>query len=233
MTTRAAGQARTLLTQRTLLTVAERLFAERGIDNVSLRQIADAAGMVSNNVVRYHFSTRENLIAELLQWRVRSLEPVRTAMLKDADARGVSHDIRTLMMILCAPLLAIRDEDGGLGFALFLSRYMFSLRGQGIPHPYDLDAGSVPALTETLARIDRRLYFLPAGTIEVRKRTGLGMFLNNISFLASSAGPNRPVLISDPMVADLMEMITAAMLAPPAAICEDQPKAFSQDQKPV
>ena len=45
-----------------LIETAERLFAERGIDNVSLREINRAAGQKNVAALHYHFGTRESLL---------------------------------------------------------------------------------------------------------------------------------------------------------------------------
>jgi AcrR family transcriptional regulator len=53
-----------------LIEVAERLFAERGLDGVSLRQIATEAGTSNNSAVRYHFGSKDALIATIIEYRL-------------------------------------------------------------------------------------------------------------------------------------------------------------------
>ena len=52
-----------------MLVAAERLFAERGIGAVSLREIGAAAGQRNNSAAQYHFGTRQNLVAAILDLR--------------------------------------------------------------------------------------------------------------------------------------------------------------------
>src|SRR5262245_22442952 len=59
-----------------LLDTAERLFAERGITGVSLREITEAAGQRNASVVQYHFGSRAGLVAAVLD---RHMEPVDAA----------------------------------------------------------------------------------------------------------------------------------------------------------
>jgi AcrR family transcriptional regulator len=47
-------------TRDLILDVAENLFAERGFHGVSVREVADAAG-VRQSLVHYHFSNKETL----------------------------------------------------------------------------------------------------------------------------------------------------------------------------
>jgi AcrR family transcriptional regulator len=49
-------------TRRLLIRTAERLYAERGIAEVSNRQVAEAAGQRNNSAVAYHIGTKEQLV---------------------------------------------------------------------------------------------------------------------------------------------------------------------------
>ena len=53
-----------------LIETAERLFAEKGIDNVSLREINRAAGQKNVAALHYHFGTRESLLEALFENRM-------------------------------------------------------------------------------------------------------------------------------------------------------------------
>jgi AcrR family transcriptional regulator len=45
------------------------MFAERGITAVSIRTIADAAG-ISHGLVQQYFGTRENMVAEIIKHEI-------------------------------------------------------------------------------------------------------------------------------------------------------------------
>ena len=49
-------------TRMTLINAAEELFAQSGIDGVSLRQINVTAGQKNSSAVHYHFGSKESLI---------------------------------------------------------------------------------------------------------------------------------------------------------------------------
>jgi AcrR family transcriptional regulator len=74
-------------TRTRILDAAERLFAERGIEAVSVRSILAAAG-VNVALAHYHFGSREGLIAELLRVRVAPLMAELSRAIEEADARG-------------------------------------------------------------------------------------------------------------------------------------------------
>ena len=57
-------------TKETLVVTAERLFAERGIDGVSIRQITLEAGLGNNSAVTYHFESKAGLVRAIFEYRV-------------------------------------------------------------------------------------------------------------------------------------------------------------------
>src|SRR4051794_8680724 len=68
-----------------ILRAAERLFAERGIEHVSLREIGVAAGQRNNSAVQYHFGTREELVRALYEDRLAPLDRRRRELLDRLD----------------------------------------------------------------------------------------------------------------------------------------------------
>jgi AcrR family transcriptional regulator len=74
-------------TRTRILDAAERLFAERGIEAVSVRSILAAAG-VNVALAHYHFGSREGLIAELLRVRIAPVMSELVRAIEEVDARG-------------------------------------------------------------------------------------------------------------------------------------------------
>src|SRR5215470_8750592 len=54
-------------TKQRLLDAAERLFAERGVDGVSLREVNAAAGERNNAALYYHFHDRDGLVRAIVE----------------------------------------------------------------------------------------------------------------------------------------------------------------------
>lgn len=67
--------ARTSDMKQKIMDCALRLFNENGYDRVSLREIADAAGTSIGNLT-YHFSRKEDLLAEIQKMFHRNLEEI-------------------------------------------------------------------------------------------------------------------------------------------------------------
>ncbi|MFO1255934.1 MAG: helix-turn-helix domain-containing protein [Sphingomonadaceae bacterium] len=83
-----------------LKAVALRLFAERGIDGVTVRQIAEAAGQKNHAAITYHFGSKEALIRELVVDGARAIDARRNAALDRTNAAGGPRSIREVMEIL-------------------------------------------------------------------------------------------------------------------------------------
>src|SRR6478752_2511579 len=71
-------------TRDKLLDAATRLFAERGIDNVSIAEIVRSAGQRNASALHYHFGTRNELLRELLAQHVPAIHDRRVELLARA-----------------------------------------------------------------------------------------------------------------------------------------------------
>ena len=96
-----------------LITAAEQLFAARGIDAVSLREINRASGARNSIAVQYHFEDRAGVVRAVLEKHRPDIEARRHAMLDQYDA-DATPDLRRLAAALVRPLAAkLADLDGG------------------------------------------------------------------------------------------------------------------------
>lgn len=80
--------------------VALKLFAERGVDGVTVRQIADAAGQKNHAALTYHFGSKEALIREMIVDGARAIDARRNAALDAASEAGGPRTVLEVMQIL-------------------------------------------------------------------------------------------------------------------------------------
>lgn len=109
-------QAQRGTTARRLVDAAERLFAERGIGAVSLREINREAGALNAMAVQYHFDDRDGLLRAILAKHLPAVEAQRHALLDVHEAAAVKQP-RDLAAALVRPYASkLSDPDGGPAF---------------------------------------------------------------------------------------------------------------------
>lgn len=93
--------------------VALRLFAVRGVDGVSVRQIAKAAGQKNHAALTYHFGSKEALIRELIVDGARAIDERRNAWLDATEAAGGPRTVQETLEGLVRTSVATQPPDGG------------------------------------------------------------------------------------------------------------------------
>jgi AcrR family transcriptional regulator len=92
-------------TRTAILAAAERLYADRGFGDVTLRDIVAAAG-VNLAAVNYHFGSKDELIAELFVTRSIATNRERLNELKAAEEAGSGRaEIDAILRALVGPTL--------------------------------------------------------------------------------------------------------------------------------
>jgi len=92
-------------TRTAILAAAERLYADRGFGDVTLRDIVAEAN-VNLAAVNYHFGSKDELIAELFVTRSLALNKERLRDLREAEeAGGGRADIADILRALVGPTL--------------------------------------------------------------------------------------------------------------------------------
>jgi AcrR family transcriptional regulator len=108
-----------------MIAVAERLFAERGIEAVSLREIGAAAGQRNNSAAQYHFGSRNGLVDAIFEARMAPIDRRRRAMVAEVEAAGATTDLRALCESFVVPLAEAETETESSWYARFLAQVVF------------------------------------------------------------------------------------------------------------
>ena len=163
-----------------LMEVAERLFATRGIEAVTLREIQQAAGQSNTSVIRYHFGSRDGLIRALISYRQASLGTDRKEMLARMRAEGKEADPRAVVWLLVRPLA--NSIANGEMFAPFLARLAEDPRARSDYWPEHVDDEFTQEQLEDV--VDAALQDLPE---RIRRGRTFQLYISLINVLAAAA----------------------------------------------
>lgn len=126
---RSGTDPRRQATQAALIEVAESLFAESGIDGVSLRQIGAAAGSSNPGVVAYHFGDKAGLVDAIFHHRLPAIDRRRGELLNEAVESTNAPTMYALLHALWQPLFEQLDTRGVHSYAGFMGALIRSQWG--------------------------------------------------------------------------------------------------------
>ena len=118
--TRGGGASATAI-----LETAERLCAERGLESVSVRDIAKEAN-VSISVIYHHYGSKANLLLTILRTRLAEFGQIRGALFAELEAQE-RPELRKILYAILAPLARLRAPASGRHTTVqFLARALLS-----------------------------------------------------------------------------------------------------------
>jgi AcrR family transcriptional regulator len=107
-------------TRERILDTAERLFADRGIDAVSVREITEASA-TNNAAVHYHFGSKQDLVAAILGRRADQMSRRRDTLLDELE-RTETLDLRAVVEATVLPTAEMAaDGPGGHHYVAFIA----------------------------------------------------------------------------------------------------------------
>src|ERR1700722_18226668 len=120
-------------TKARIVAAAEVLFAQEGINGVSLRRINKEAQARNVNAVQYHFGDRNGLLRAVLAKHEATVDEVRHSLLDEYEAKG-SDSVRLLADAWVSPLaMKLSDPSGGSAFLRIYGEIIS--RPQHVPPP--------------------------------------------------------------------------------------------------
>ena len=197
-----------------LLSVAERLFAERGVEHVALTHIVAESGQKNRSAVHYHFGSRAGVLTAVMSRRLAPINARRETLL-DGLAAGASP-VEVVRAIIAPLGLAVIEAPWGADYLSILAQVTFHPRLLG-------ERGLDDALLSGVRRGKRRLAqvapHLPAPLLDRR----LSWLTDSVVFaLARWARDTPPARRTPAAMAALIEQLaaygTAGLLAPDPAL---------------
>ncbi len=163
-------------TKALVLATAERLFAERGLRCVSVRDITAEAG-VNLASVNYHFGSKDSLVFEIFRRRAAELSRDRARMLHEAlDRHGGRAPVREILAALISPPLHWSRPGHPRRIAM---QFIIRARGEGGEAVREAVGKDVSHLRPFIEALAAACPDLPREEIYWRLHFTLGMVHNN------------------------------------------------------
>ncbi|MFF2807025.1 TetR/AcrR family transcriptional regulator [Streptomyces sp. NPDC058000] len=196
---------------------ALRMFAERGIDAVSLREITAAAGQRNKSAAQYHFGTKEHLVREIFERNAHEVNARRQRLLDALSTRDPRPGVPDLVDALIRPLAETVDEHSH--YARFLAQVSL--------HPWiDALAAADPEVTSSIQAVftalAQHLDHVPTPILRTRLALGMTLTVHALAACERSLPPadpdnaRRTALLTVNLVDSLVGSLTAAVS--PAAL---------------
>jgi AcrR family transcriptional regulator len=90
-------------TRERILDVAERLWGDRGVEGVSLREIRIGAGQRNSSALQFHFGGRAGLLRALAERHLPRVAALQEQLYAEVVADGRRDDIAALVEVLVRP----------------------------------------------------------------------------------------------------------------------------------
>ena len=199
-----------------LITVAEAMFADRGIAAVSLNEIRLSAGQSNAAVVNYHFGSKEELIRAILEDRLGRIDAERGQILDETLSEDRPVELRRLLEALVRP--QVSSIERGERHVELVAQLLFGGYGElGGPAWILADA----SLTGHGQRLNQLLWqqlsHLPEAVSTTRLRFVYTSCLNALADHQRHQATAADAPATATFAADLIDSLTAIIRAPASA----------------
>ena len=106
-------QGRATDTRNKLMRAMEKLSAEKGPENVSVKELVAETGQRNESVLQYYFGNKAGLLAAIHKARFTQTQVKRREMLTDCLAKKVSPSLRDLCHLMVGPTFQLCKSDKG------------------------------------------------------------------------------------------------------------------------
>jgi len=145
--------------------VALKLFATRGMADVSTREIAQVCGLRNAGSVNYHFGTKQELVAELVRDASALIERDRNAQLDYLEGMGGPRSVREVVAILSDMSIFAKSDSASAEYGMRLLNMVYL---QDRPLLFSTLMGVDSGTRRCLAHLRAMLSHIPASVLRLR-----------------------------------------------------------------
>ena len=158
-------------TRAAILDAAERLFAERGLNGVSLIEVSRAGNQQNRSAIQYHLGSRQALVGTIATRHLADANERRAELLHTLDLTGRGRDFRSLVEALVVPTFLQLEAMHSYHFRFLLQWSFGTVSAQAFTGP--LGQPDASALALVLSRIDDELGDIDPTVRQFRYRNAL------------------------------------------------------------
>lgn len=193
---------------------ARRLFALRGIDGVTVREIVEASGQRNHGSLSYYFGTKEGLVRELVADGAKLIDDRRNAQLNEMEGAGGPRTVREVVETLVYPSIDLAGEGEEETYTRFLFALTMSHRELFMDA---LERRWNSGYLRCLEHLRRLMPEMPA-TAKNQRFVFIGAYLGSVLSLREAALADRsrphPTWDSPDTLRHFTQTITAILEAP-------------------
>lgn len=194
-------------TRERLLGEAGRLFARRGLWQVTVREITAAAGQRNVSALSYHFGSREGVLDAIL---AQYGDPIDEERRDHLAAVGPDAETRDLLAALVIPYASNLGTPGGRDYLRIVAQMSERFAGWREPNP-----GVGPWLREILGILERRVGDLPPAVRQERVVEMIMLMTVAVAERARVIDSDREPALDEPtFVTNLTDVLTGVLDAP-------------------
>ncbi|MFT4519537.1 MAG: AcrR family transcriptional regulator [Halioglobus sp.] len=113
---------RSALTRQLFIETAQRMFADRSIDSVSLNEITVAAGQKNRNALQYHFDDREGLLQAIIDSHAQRVQVLRQNRVDTLSNKNLSAAAAAARALVNPIADYVEENEAGSYYVKILSQ---------------------------------------------------------------------------------------------------------------
>jgi AcrR family transcriptional regulator len=216
-TSSASNPGRASLTRAKIISAAEQLFAERGVDLVSLAEINSASQQRNRNAVQYHFGSKQALLQAIFDKHAPAVARHRLEILQGIESSS-SFSLDDLVSALVLPVAEkLNDSDGGEAYVRINAQLASSEASQFYALPGKPDADEQASRLVQL--LQTRLKHLEDSVLELRLALAADLMFHTLADharLRHASDDKSPLTHTPLVVSQLIDSVTALLETPPS-----------------
>lgn len=191
-----------------LLEIAERLFAEQGVEAAPMQQIVAESGQRNRAALNYYFGSRRDLVAAMVDWRMAEINRLRHIELDRLEAEGMASSVSGLIRAGSRPLTdVIRYTPWGQHYVRVLAQCLYNPALAA----YDMvSQQNLTALVRLHKMLMQALPDIPGPVLAIRLSWSSDLVVQSLARWSQSQHKDQPQRVLE----DMFSYIVAGVSAP-------------------